>query len=134
MYDTAGSTANLLPEGAVTYVSQNNRRVTMRITQLWSTESVVWIAPYYFQNESWQCPKRRNVQPGETLEYEVPCFDRVATFVVIVNDESLIEGLDLQLMDDCAVDDDDIIGKKVLYAFTAQCAPPPVECDEPIIL
>ena len=128
-----GASNNPLPEGAVTYISQTTRRVTIRITQLWSTENVIWIAPYYAVGNGSEvdCNKVRDVAPQATLEYDAVCSNGVATFSFIVNDESLVPGNDFELSEEhCQVDGDDIEGKKAFYRFEVQCNPPPKDCEE----
>ena len=117
----------------MTYVSQTSSRVVVRITQLWSPDEVVWVAPYYDNGDSLVCPKSRNVASQSFMEHDVDCgSDGVATFGFIVNDDSLIPGFEFNLPDECAVDDDDITGKKALYIFELQCDPPPKECEDTV--
>lgn len=126
-YSTAGAGAdvNPLPEGAITYISQDSTSVTVRIRQLWSDESVVWIATNYFDaDQTLVCPKTRNIAGGDSFDVEVPCPGRdIAILNLLVNDDSLLAGPDLNLENGCVPDDDDIFGKKQVYGFELKCQP-----------
>ena len=143
-YDIAGATANPFPPGAFEYVSQDVSRVTFRVIQKWSDEPVVWIALHYYDPlvansvGDRECPKFRaieNVKPGGVIEKTLGCFKRRAFVIIIVNDNTLIEGLDLELhkMVSCQKEDDDVRNKKAAYAFELHCTPPPESCANAIV-
>ena len=138
MWDTRGATNNPFPDGAFEYVEQpaNGKTVTVKIIQKWSTSNVAWIAPYYAdfslpENENRYCERTRNVAPDQELVYNFQCFGGYAIFNVIVSDTSLVTGPKDLLMDQipgCESSSDDVTNKKVLYAFTVKCKPPPQDC------
>ena len=131
--ETIGAFVNPLPEDAVSYVSQDSTKVTIRVTQLWSTEALHWISGYYDDGDSVICPKTRNVAPGANIDYEVWCGrDGVGVFSFGVNDDSLTSGWGFELPSDCEEAEDDIMNKVVWYVFDVQCNPPPLECDDEV--
>jgi hypothetical protein len=138
-----GAKDNPFPDGAFEYVSQDVSNVTVKIIQKWSDQNLVWIAPYYedknLPDPFRACERFRDIPPLGEVEITVACFSGVSIFNVIVSDNSLVPGSDLNMDGDndgipgCQSADDDVLEKKVLYAFDVKCTPPPASCSDVIL-